>query len=282
MSKSALILAGEGYGNIIMATPLMSAISQMGYETHVLVDGNYPDAADLLRGWEELADVHDNMADVQRRIWDVVVGTVWRKGFNGILAERRITPDLCDLRNTHEATANLTCAVQLGWDRPMPETHCECSISSWEPPLVLCPGWGGKNRRQWERKAWPRWAEFATHINHAPLILGGKQDYQPWMQGLPHRLGYEIREVAGILKNTAAVVAIDNGLAHMAAALGTRTIVLFGGTSEVKNRPLGRDVQVVTADIDCRPCQMTEREQTCTDWRCMREITVDMVLEAIG
>ena len=87
--------------------------------------------------------------------------------------------------------------------------------------------------------------------------------------------------VLPILRNADCVIAVDNGLAHMAAALGVKTVTLFGATNEVKNRPLGRDVRIVTADVDCRPCQMTDRWGACEDFRCMREITVARVLEAM-
>ena len=53
---------------------------------------------------------------------------------------------------------------------------------------------------------------------------------------------------------------------------------LFGATSEVKNRPLGGRVRLVTRDgLACRPCQGTPRWAACQeDWRCM-DIPVETV-----
>jgi ADP-heptose:LPS heptosyltransferase len=92
------------------------------------------------------------------------------------------------------------------------------------------------------------------------------------------------RTAASVIAGAKAVVAIDNGLAHVAAALGAATIVLFGATSEIKNRPRGLmgsgrptsgasapglKVNVLTRDLDCRPCQMTDKWESCSEWKCM-------------
>ena len=78
-----------------------------------------------------------------------------------------------------------------------------------------------------------------------------------------------LREAAGIIARSRGFVGIDTGLAHIAAAVGAPTLVLFGATSEIKNRPLGPRVRVITLDLDCRPCQMAPRWDECTEWRCM-------------
>ena len=78
-----------------------------------------------------------------------------------------------------------------------------------------------------------------------------------------------LREAAGLIARARGFVGIDTGLAHIAAAAGTPTLVLFGATSEIKNRPRGPRVKVLTRDLDCRPCQMTPRWDECTLWRCM-------------
>jgi len=281
--KTALVLTGEGYGNLIMATPLMAAVAYMGYEVHVLAQANWPDAGELLRGWELVRGIHTDRSQVRGKKWGVVVGTVWARDGHDIWAEEYVWPMHEDLREVHEVDANMTAAVKLGWCGPTPPTHCEHDP---KPPgflntayIAVCPGFGNKDRGFWARKAWPHWAEFCEASRLPTVALGAKGEglgcaTREYFGALP------IRTVAGVLRGAKFVVAVDNGLAHIAAALGVRTVVLFGATSDVKNRPLGRDVRVVCAPVDCRPCQMTDRWHACKHWRCMEEITPEMVWEA--
>lgn len=282
--SAALILTAEGYGNLIMATPLMAAVASLGYETHVLVESNWPHAAELLCGWPALYGVHTTRDEVTVRNWDIVVTTVWARSVAGLRTERVVWPDRCDLRRTHESEANMTAARKLGYAGETPPAHCEYSEPAPNVPgerIILCPGFGGRTRTDWGRKAWPHWNELAASLSTPILILGAQDDLEPWMNDKPRLLGAPIRRVAGILARARGVIACDNGLAHIAAALDAPTIALFGATSEIKNRPLGAHVRIIAAPLDCRPCQMTDRWHACADWQCMADITPEAVLEAI-
>ena len=88
----------------------------------------------------------------------------------------------------------------------------------------------------------------------------------------------------GILAMAAADVAIsnDSGLMHIAAALGTPTMGIFGPTSPYLWAPLNglaATVLQTKSVLPCQPCQRT----VCTmnDHRCMREIpAADVVATA--
>ena len=118
-------------------------------------------------------------------------------------------------------------------------------------------------------------------------ILGTDRDTGPWMDSelrtwLHNLCGHtSIRSAGAIISRSDFLVALDNGLAHVGAAVGSPVAALFGATSEKKNRPLGRHVRIVTANLDCRPCQMTPQWDACADWRCMRAIGVEDVLNEI-
>lgn len=280
----ALILAGEGYGNVIMATPVMRAVQALGYETHVLVEDNWGDAGTLLQGCG-LAGLYGNRAEIGETHFGVVVGTVWRQNIRGIPADRYVLPDRCDMRVTHEVEANMTAVRELGYAGATPAAFCSCTDArvDWDY-IALCPGYGGHNRQEWGRKQWPHWEQLvAEHPDTQWVMVGTARDVEPWMRDrVCMTTDRPIREAASLLQSARAVVSVDNGLAHIAGALGCRTIVLFGATSEVKNAPRGPGVEIVAADMDCRPCQMTAAWNQCRDWRCMSDISVDMVADALG
>jgi len=88
----------------------------------------------------------------------------------------------------------------------------------------------------------------------------------------------------GILAVAAADVAIsnDSGLMHIAAALGTPTMGIFGPTSPYHWAPLNglaATVQTKTV-VPCQPCH----RPVCTmnDHRCMRDIPASDVVDIAG
>jgi heptosyltransferase-2 len=93
-------------------------------------------------------------------------------------------------------------------------------------------------------------------------------------------------EALGVLSLARAFVGNDSGLAHLAAAAGTPTVVVFGPTDPDATRPwdglrgdgLPPRVTVVRSPVLCAPC----RFRVCPiDHRCMTGVTVDAVHSAV-
>ena len=55
---SCLVHLASGIGNIVLATPLLLALHQLGFTVEVRVDGDYPQTLDLLRGWSVIRRIH--------------------------------------------------------------------------------------------------------------------------------------------------------------------------------------------------------------------------------
>jgi len=293
---AALVTLGAGYGNIVMATPTIAAVRSLGYEVDVLVESHLPDAAILLTGWDAVNTIYLTRKSLLRaeagRGYDAVIRTRWHNGASLDLGSE-FRPDSLPLQTTHEAVVNLSAARALGYTGPMPASHVENDLPFWPLPprfIAIAPGYGGVRRKDWRRKAWPHWRTFCDLYRERTrmdvLILGADHDGRRWMKSASrpwlHNLcgRTSIRGAAGVIKRSERLIALDNGLAHIGAALGKPVTALFGATSELKNRPLGRDVRIVAAKMDCRPCQMTPRWKSCSDYRCMQEIGVEDVMSA--
>jgi heptosyltransferase-2 len=67
------------------------------------------------------------------------------------------------------------------------------------------------------------------------------------------------------------------GLAHLAPAVGTRTIVIFGPTNEETTRPFSKNALVLRKNVDCSPCMLRDCP---IDHRCMTSLAVEEVMEA--
>lgn len=83
--------------------------------------------------------------------------------------------------------------------------------------------------------------------------------------------------LAALLEHCQVYVGNDSGVSHLAAAMGTPSVVLFGPTDARIWAPQGPSVRVVDSSVDCSPCT-AERRRQCRDQECLRSITVERVL----
>jgi heptosyltransferase II len=141
---------------------------------------------------------------------------------------------------------------------------------------VLCPG-----AEYGPAKRWPYFKELGARLPMQAVILGSGNDAEA-ARGLPGRnlvgkttLDQAIELIAG----ADLVVSNDSGLMHVAAALGRPQVALFGSSSPEHTPPLSKAARVVWLHVECSPCY--QRECPLGHFRCMRELTVDLVLKEI-
>jgi len=103
--------------------------------------------------------------------------------------------------------------------------------------IVLLPGAGRLN------KQWPveRFRELATRLGERALTVWGPGE-EELAKAIACRMAprTNLRELAAILQSAALVIGGDTGPLHLAAALGTKVIGLYGPTSEKRNGPYGQ------------------------------------------
>ncbi|MEK7250504.1 MAG: glycosyltransferase family 9 protein [Bacteroidota bacterium] len=92
-----------------------------------------------------------------------------------------------------------------------------------------------------------------------------------------------VGELIALLRRSSFLLTNDSGPMHLASATGTKVVALFGPESPQFYGPLG-DVRVVYKGIECSPClnMYNAKLFVCPyNARCMKEISVDEVLNAI-
>ena len=86
-----------------------------------------------------------------------------------------------------------------------------------------------------------------------------------------------IKTFAAIIESCRLVVASDTLAMHLAIAVGTPVVALFGSTCHQEIDLYGNGVKLC-AGVDCSPCY----KQTCSEMDCMKQLSVDDVFEAIN
>lgn len=149
-------------------------------------------------------------------------------------------------------------------------------------------GVGSTNSRA---KRWPaeRYAELADKLQSVAgvnvVLVGSKEEIEiaDKVSGLcksrPMNIAGEtdLSEAVSILASIDLLISNDMGLAHVAPAVGTETIVIFGPTNPETTRPFSEKALLIRKDVDCSPCMLRDCP---IDHRCMIRISVEEVFEA--
>ena len=112
------------------------------------------------------------------------------------------------------------------------------------PKIVILPG-AGKANKQWPPE---RFGEVVRRVGHPAIAVWGPNERE-----LAERTGLELapptnlRELAAVLRDARLVIGGDTGPLHLAAALGTRVVGLYGPTNVRRNGPFGQLERCVTA-----------------------------------
>jgi len=83
-----------------------------------------------------------------------------------------------------------------------------------------------------------------------------------------------LETLIGLLAEASVMVTNDSGPMHIAAALGTPTVAVFGSTDAEITSPVGTNTKVISKAVACSPCMLRECP---IDHRCMDAVTVEEV-----
>lgn len=86
-----------------------------------------------------------------------------------------------------------------------------------------------------------------------------------------------LSNAVAILAEADVMVSNDMGLAHVAAAVGTPTVTIFGPTNPLTTSPIGS--RIVREPVECSPCMLRDCP---IDHRCMTRIDEARVLEILA
>lgn len=144
----------------------------------------------------------------------------------------------------------------------------------------------------WGTKRWPHFAELAPALDRPCVIVGGAEDAplaSAIVAAAPGRVvsaagALSLRASAALIQRAAVLVTNDSAPLHLATAVGTPVVALFGptvpefgfGPRRAGDAALGR------AGLACRPCSRHGPERCpLGHHRCMRELTVETVAAAL-
>jgi len=166
-------------------------------------------------------------------------------------------------------------------------------LGSSHGPLVGVHVSGGRESKQWHLDRFADVARTLATTRDATIVLTGGPGDRALVDDVKRRLsGVRVLDVSGarplpivaaLLARLDVLVTGDTGPMHLAAAVGTPLVALFGPSNPIRYGPLAEDATVLRVDLPCSPCgQVRLPPVRCRGHvpDCMDGITVDRVVAA--
>jgi len=300
-----LVIRLGSMGDVIAALPAVASLKHSIPHSKItwvidpkwrpLLEGNpYVDSvvhldrrvlSSLRNAWRGLrAERFDLAVDFQGLIKSALVATIARSerifGFCGKDAREPAASwfysTKVPIRSNHAVDRNLDLAAAAGASNilrtfPLPPGAQEAALP--EGDFVLASplaGWGAK---QWPLEHYSRLAERLRRDSGIPLVVDA-----------PHPIRVEgavthVSSIPGLIyatRRALAVVGVDSGPLHLAAALGKPGIAIYGPTDPARHGPYGGTITVLRS-----PDAVTTYRRTSGPAGSMRAITPDQVFGAL-
>jgi len=140
--------------------------------------------------------------------------------------------------------------------------------------------------KRWEPLKIAKLSDKLIEIYGAQIIfIGGKDDYSS-IENILSLMSHtavnasgktSLKELAYLLSLSNLMITVDSGPMHIASAMDTPLVVLFGPTASWKTGPYCNSAVIIRSQLSCSPCFKRE----CDNRTCMKEISVEEVLEAV-
>lgn len=163
------------------------------------------------------------------------------------------------------------------------------NLTTNKPIIGLCPGAEFGPAKRWPDDHYATVATKLIEKGNNIWIFGSQKDSDianNIISKIPEELKSSCVNLTGktslieavdLIAICQTVISNDSGLMHVAASVGCDIIAIYGSTSPNYTPPLSNHVQIVSTDIECRPCF----KRTCPKkhLKCLKDIKPEMVLE---
>lgn len=157
--------------------------------------------------------------------------------------------------------------------------------------FAFAPGVGAlRPHRAWPETKWVELGKFVIQTNDEPVCLIGGEAERALCARIASHLGKQcinlageltLPETAGALSSAGVLVSGDTGPAHIAVAVGTPVIGLYGPTFAERSGPFGSNNQVISVSHECECKRLKECKFKSNDGRCMDQISYEAVYELL-
>lgn len=156
------------------------------------------------------------------------------------------------------------------------------------PVIAFMPGAEYGPAKQWPIAHYGELAQKLTRDGYHVWVLGSRKEHaigemivQMGNSGVRNLCGAtELVDAIDLLPLCRAAVSNDSGLMHIAAAVGTPLVAIYGSSTPAYTPPLTDRVEILYRGLDCSPC--FKRNCPLGHTHCLTEIAPDDVTSALN
>ena len=119
--------------------------------------------------------------------------------------------------------------------------------------VVLCP-FSTDRQREWSVQHWLTLEKLLNQAGYRTAVVSAEAPRVRVFRSPVKVVGVTAERLAGVMLNAAVVIGSDSGPAHLAGVLGTKTIVMGGGTPVSQIFGLYPRVRCIQGGLDCSGC----------------------------
>ncbi len=191
--------------------------------------------------------------------------------------------------NIHAIDRYLKLARLMGCDvsrveYPMPTIAGEIPEISFlsEQFCIIAPS-AGKEANKWPAE---RFGQLAAGLPIRSVVISNRAD-SPVVDEVVAASGGKaismagktgLKELAALISRAEFFISNDTGPMHIAAALGIPVFAIFGPANPVRTGPYGCNHTIINKELSCAPCY---RQNPCSHWSCMKDLSVTEVRDTI-
>ena len=171
-------------------------------------------------------------------------------------------------------------------DKRRAEHHLSDNKINKNKRLVAINSQAGWATKIWSPLKLAKLSDMIIKDFDAQIIFTGGKDDNPSVENILFSMDHRavnlagkttLKELAHILSISDLMITMDSGPMHIASAMGTPTVPLFGPTAPWRTGPYCNNSIIIRNQIPCSPCF----KRKCDTMDCMNKISIDDVLGAV-
>lgn len=154
--------------------------------------------------------------------------------------------------------------------------------------ILVCINPGAKfEGKRWDKEKFGEVGKEIIRLYDAKIIITGSKEESQLTSEVKKIIGKEnvfdfggktnIKELAAIFEQSDLLITNDTSSMHLACAVGTPVVAIFGSSNPYRYGPIGVKSFVVHSNLDCFPCVV---ESKCKiGFKCIKEVKVEDVIK---
>ncbi len=270
-----LVIRNMGLGDVLRLTPALQAMHQQ-WQVEVEV-ATYARYVPLLRGLPGIAATHALGTNYRVERFDAIVDLNWAVE-SGEEAQMRPRQDLfaklLHVRLNRRAPIYQVASSERRWARQQ--------LARWHPPIIGIQVHASCRQRTYPAARIATLTEMLQAAGYTVAFLGERWQYSTPPQVVDLTGYLSLRQAAALIEQMSVMICPDSGLLHLAVAVGTPTVGLFGPIPPELRTVGYPHCQAVTVSGACphQPC-FDSGAAGCRKPHCMHAIEPQSVLDAV-